>query len=111
MKKRVSIALILFAAFSAHATGKISSLECQSQSLKDAKKLLEFYSDNDDRIAIDESAKPLPQIKNPANKKQKFDVLEVWGNVYKGKYRMRLIYSSKDDCVLMGEEIMGYSDL
>ena len=41
----------------------------------------------------------------------KFDVLEVWGHIYKGDYRMRFIYAQiKDSCTLMGEEILEASD-
>jgi hypothetical protein len=41
----------------------------------------------------------------------KFDVLEVWGHIYKADYRMRFIYAQiKDSCTLMGEEILEASD-
>jgi len=37
-------------------------------------------------------------------------VLEVWGHIYKGQYRMRLIYArSPKDCVLVGQEILEYA--
>jgi hypothetical protein len=39
-------------------------------------------------------------------------VLEVWGHIYKGRYRMRLIYHPlAGECVLMGQEILEYADL
>ena len=57
-------------------------------------------------------ARPLPSIANPANPKQRFDVLEVWGDVYKGRYRMRLeYYRSGGSCVLMGQEILEHASL
>jgi hypothetical protein len=36
----------------------------------------------------------------------------VWGSIYKGDYRMRLIYYvSGNDCTLMGQEILEYASL
>jgi hypothetical protein len=41
----------------------------------------------------------------------KFDVLEVWGYIYKAEYRMRFIYAQiPDTCLLMGQEIIEASD-
>ena len=63
-------------------------------------------------MEIDKSVKELTPIRNPANKKQLFDVLEVWGYIYKGQYRMRLIYARlPGECVLMGQEILEYASL
>lgn len=91
------------------AAAQSSSLVCKQEALNASQKLLAFYRDNDDRIAIDDKVTPLAKIKNPANAKQFFDVLETWGYIYKGRYRMRLIYSS--DCTLMGEQILEYASL
>ncbi len=56
--------------------------------------------------------KVLAPIRNPANKKQSFDVLEVWGTIYKGQYRMHLIYAQLGgSCVLMGQEILEHASL
>jgi hypothetical protein len=36
----------------------------------------------------------------------------VWGNIYKGQYRMRFIYARQQkECVLMGQEIIEYAKL
>jgi hypothetical protein len=73
---------------------------------------LSFHTDGDDRAEVEPSAKPLPSISNPANKSQKFVVLEVMGYVYKGEYRMRLIYyPMANDCLLMGQEILELANL
>jgi hypothetical protein len=86
--------------------------QCASSALTQAKKLLNFHSDGDDRIEISPEVKELPAILNPANKKQKFQVLEVWGNIYKGSYRMRLIYYPMgNNCVLMGQEVLEIANL
>ena len=41
----------------------------------------------------------------------RFDVLEVWGFIYKAEYRMHFLYAQiPGDCVLMGQEILEASD-
>jgi hypothetical protein len=66
----------------------------------------------DGRIEIDASVKVLAPIRNPANRAQRFDVLEVWGHIYTGDYRMRLIHARlPDECVLMGQEALEYASL
>jgi hypothetical protein len=65
------------------------------------------------RIEIRPEVTALAPIKNPVNPKQSFDVLEVWADIYKGRYRMRLLYYTNipGQCVLMGQEILEYADL
>jgi hypothetical protein len=54
--------------------------------------------------------KQLPPVKTLKGK-GKFDVLEVWGHIYKADYRMRFIYAPiQESCTLMGEEILDASD-
>lgn len=85
---------------------------CAPAARAQAKKLLELHIGHDDRIEIDAPVKQLAPIRNPANKQQSFDVLEVWGFVNKGQYRMRFIYvQSSDQCLLMGEEILEHAGL
>ena len=85
---------------------------CASAAGAQAQKLLVFHFGPDARIEIDKSVKVLPPIRNPANRAQRLDVLEVWGRIYKGQYRMRLIYAqSPKDCVLMGQEVLEYASL
>ncbi len=85
---------------------------CSSAATEQAKKLLAFHFGPDQRIEIDKSVKKLAPIRNPANRKQLLDVLEVWGYIHKGQYRMRFIYARlPGECVLMGQEIMEYADL
>lgn len=83
---------------------------CSEDALKQARKLLQFhFEQEEDRIEIDKAVKELPSIQNPANREQKFQVLEVWGYIYKGRYRMRFIYfRSGKSCVLVGQEILEY---
>lgn len=88
-------------------------LPCQVEAVTQARKLLAFHSDNDDRAHVDESSvRQLPSIVNPANKKQRFLVLEAQGHIYKGNYRVRLIYYPlQKECVLMGQEILELANL
>ncbi len=88
------------------ASDNLSSLKCKENAVIDAKKILAFYKENDDRIIIDSNVKSLPKISNPENPNQIFDVVETWGYIYKGKYRIRLTYSSSLNCTLMGEDIL-----
>lgn len=86
--------------------------ECSAPAIAQARKLLSFHSDGDDRIAIDDKVKELPSLKNPADAQQRFQVLEVWGCIYKARYRMRLIYAPMGgSCTLMGQEVLEFAKL
>ena len=85
---------------------------CANDATERAKKLLTLHFGVDDRIAIEPAVTLLKPLRNPINKKQWFDVLEVWGNIYKGRYRMHFIYAREpSECVLMGQEILEYANL
>jgi len=85
---------------------------CAPAARAQAHKLLAFHVDGDDRIEIDTSVRTLLSMRNPANRLQRFDVLEVWGRIYKGQYRLRLIYARiPNECVLMGQEVLEYAGL
>lgn len=85
---------------------------CASAALKQADALLRLHADNDARMEIEQTVKVLPSLKNPVNSKQRFDVLEVWGFIYKGQYRMRFIYAQMPgDCMLMGQEVLEHASL
>jgi len=83
---------------------------CAADALSRAKQLLTFHFGPDDRIAVENTVKHLPSIRNPASPAQKLDVLEVWGNIYKERYRMRFIYynSRPTCCLLVGQEVLEY---
>ncbi len=86
---------------------------CASDAISRAKPLLTLHFGEGDRISIEDQAKELPSIRNPANPKQRLKVYEVWGFIYKGEYRMRFIYyaSAASGCTLMGQEILEYARL
>lgn len=107
MKKSFTI-LMLLASFNALS----ATPQCSSEAVTQAKKLLSFHVDGDDRAEVAPRVKQLPSLANPANKAQKLTVLEVMGFVYKGEYRMRFIYHPiGKDCLLIGQEILELSDL
>jgi hypothetical protein len=57
-------------------------------------------------MSIDDNVTVLNPLKNPVGK-DKYSVLEVTGTIYKGTYRMRLIYGKAgNECVLVGQEIL-----
>ena len=83
---------------------------CSGAAIEQAPKLLAFHFGPDSRIEIDKTAKALAPIRNPANRAQRLDVLEVWGHIYKGQYRRRFVYmQSAKECVLVGQEILEYA--
>jgi len=107
--KSATCAVLLFLTSLAHAE---PAHHCSNAAVEQAKKLLAFHFGPDNRIEIDRSVKVLTPIHNPANKEQLLDVLEVWGYIYKGLYRMRFIYARlPGECVLMGQEILEYASL
>lgn len=85
---------------------------CASDARARAEKLLAFHMDDDSRLDIDDVTKTLAPLRNPSDVKQKFDVIEVTGYVYKATYRMRLIYAQlPGECVLVGQEILEMTSL
>ena len=87
----IGIALTIASVVSAQSSSAPAQKphRCATAALARAPKLLAFHFGPDSRIEIDKSAKVLAPIRNPANSAQRFDVLEVWGHIYKGDYRMR----------------------
>ena len=68
------------------------------------------FEDNTADVGIGDEVKELAPIK-ALKGSGKFDVLEVWGFIYKAEYRMHFIYAQiPDECLLMGQEILEASD-
>ncbi len=110
--KKTSHAVITCVLLGVTGLSYAKSPECSVPAIAQARKLLNFHADGDDRIEIDKAVKELPSLKNPANEQQRFQVLEVWGYIYKARYRMRLIYAPMGgSCALMGQEVLEYAKL
>jgi hypothetical protein len=111
-----SVGIALTLASIAHAQPSSAPAQkahrCAPAALAQAPRLLAFHFGPDSRIEIDKSVKVLAPIRNPANTAQRFDVLEVWGHIYKGDYRMRFLYARvPGECVLMGQEVLEFASL
>lgn len=79
---------------------------CAAEAVKAAEKLLKLHSEGDDRATVEGQARKIGTVK-PLVGKGALDVLEVEGSVYKGNYRIRLIYAQiPGTCALMGQEIL-----
>ena len=110
----IGIALTLTSIVSAQTSSAPAQKphRCATAAIAQAPKLLAFHFGPDSRLEIDKSAKVLAPIRNPANSAQRFDVLEVWGHIYKGDYRMRFLYARvPGECLLMGQEVLEYASL
>jgi len=85
---------------------------CSADAVAKATLLLRFHGGDEagQPVDVENGVKVLAPIK-ALKGNGRFDVLEVWGHIYKAAYRMRLIYAQiKGACVLMGEEILEASD-
>ena len=90
-----------------------SSNTIEHSAIAHAKDLLVFHVGEDTiadgklKWSVDEPAKEVGSVPSIDGTKM-YKVFEVWGHVYKGRYRMRLAYdvADKGDFVLMGEEIL-----
>jgi hypothetical protein len=105
MKRALVLSLLGF--FANISYGKPME-DCSTRTRIYADKLLELHVDNDERMEIDPKVKQVSPIMNPFGK-GKFSVEEIWGDVYKGKYRMRFIYAKiEGECILIGQEILEF---
>ncbi len=94
------------------ASGPALAHPCDEDAISRAEPLLRLHFNAEDStpIGIDNTVKQLPPIK-ALKGDGKFDVLEVWGHIYKSDYRMRFIYAQfSEACVLMGQEILEASN-
>jgi hypothetical protein len=80
--------------------------QCAANAIEQAEKLLKFHSENSKQATVDQRVKVVEPVSALSGKGQ-FDVLEVEGFVYKGTYRIHLIYAQiSGSCLLMGQEIL-----
>lgn len=64
----------------------------------------------DKPVHIEDAVVVLRSIPNPAARKQRFDVLELRGHLYRSRYRIRMIYAQVPGaCQLMGQEILEHA--
>jgi len=100
---------LLFVCTLAHAEPRH---RCAPDAIKQAKALLIFHTGAETNVGVDDTVKVLAPLRNPVNRRQSFDVIEVQGYVYRANYQMRLIYARVPGaCVLVGQEIIERSSL
>jgi hypothetical protein len=104
----------LAAIFLVSASAGAAAHPCDQDAIERATPLLTLQYDSGDdeavNLAIDDTVKTLAPVR-ALKGSGKFDVLEVWGHIYKADYRMHVIYAQGDDsCLLMGQEILEASD-
>ena len=86
--------------------------QCGEQARAQAERLLAFHVGPDDRISIRTEVEQLDSVPNPGAPEETLQHLEVWGDIYKGRYRMRFLYADVyDGCLLMGQSIMEFAEL
>jgi hypothetical protein len=94
------------------ATALAQPHACAADAIAKAEQLLRFHGEVQagQPAAVDQTVKVLPPVK-ALKGNRRFDVLEVWGHIYKADYRIRLIYARiKSSCALLGQEILEASD-
>ncbi len=107
MKPVLPAALI----YSALLVAPAAAHPCDGDAIDRATPLLQLhFEDSQADVGVSDEVRELAPIKALAGS-GRFDVLEVWGYIYKAEYRMRFIYAQiPDSCVLMGQEIIEASD-
>lgn len=88
------------------------TVPCAEQALAQAPELLRFHYGEAVPVHVDEVVRSRPRIRNPGNRAQKLDVVEVTGNIYRASYRMRfLFFVNQGQCALVGQEILEHANL
>lgn len=107
----MKIALAAAALGATVAAAPAAAHPCDADARERAAPLLRFhFEDQQADVGIGDEVKLLPPL-NALTGGGKFDVLEVWGYIYKAEYRMRFIYAQiSGECLLMGQEIIEASN-
>jgi hypothetical protein len=102
----VAVALFCMSGAAGHAQ---TSHLCSADAAVKARALLALHLDDAElakSLAVDPAVKVLAPAK-ALKGSGRFDVLELWGHVYKADYRIRFLYAQiKGSCVLMGQEVL-----
>ncbi len=107
----MKLALAVAALLTAAAVAPASAHPCDADAQARAVPLLQLhFEDPQADVGVGDEVTELAPVK-ALKGGGKFDVLEVWGYIYKAEYRMRFIYAQiPGTCLLMGQEIIEASD-
>jgi hypothetical protein len=105
--RRMSVVAIAISTLVVSAHAQETTHPCAADALKRAEPLLRLQAEGADQpLDVEKTVKVLAPVK-ALKGKGRFDVLEVWGHVYKATYRMHFIYAQiPNSCALMGQEIL-----
>lgn len=104
--------LMLPALVGASTMAHAETIACADQARSKAAELLRFHYGEPVPVHVDEEVRARPRMRNPGNREQKLDVVEVTGKIYRASYRMRFIFFVNDgQCALLGQEILEHADL
>ena len=106
MKTALALAVLLAA-----AATSAGAHECDADARERAVPLLQLqFEDPEAEVGVGDAVRELAPVK-ALKGSGRFDVLEVWGYIYKAEYRMRFLYAQiPGSCLLMGQEIIEASD-
>jgi hypothetical protein len=109
--RAMNLVLAVAALITAAASAPANAHPCGADAQTRAVPLLQLHlEDPQVEVGIGDEVSELAPIK-ALKGSGRFDVLEVWGYIYKAEYRMRFIYAQiPDTCLLMGQEIIEASD-
>ncbi len=109
---KYSAALLVLALAGVSNGSRADTVPCARQALAQAPELLRFHYGETVPVHVDEAVRSRPRIRNPGNRAQKLDVVEVTGNIYRASYRMRfLFFVNAGECALVGQEILEHANL
>ncbi len=106
-----TVVALVFLAAAATAASPAAAHECDGDAQARAVPLLQLqFEDPGMDVGVGDEVTELAPLR-ALKGNGKFDVLEVWGYIYKAEYRMRFIYAQiPGSCLLMGQEIIEASD-
>ena len=112
MKISLSACMASLLALAASSQVRAEWVPCADQARTQAAELLRFHYGEPVEVHVNPEVKARPRIRNPGNREQVLDVLEVTGNIYRASYRMRFIFFVNDgQCALVGQEILEHASL
>jgi hypothetical protein len=104
---------VILAATLATATTNLQAStqhRCADDARQLAMSLLSHHvSPTEHTVHIDSKVSVLTPVRHPSKRNLVLDRIEVWGFVYKGHFRMRMLYlRGTKECHVVGQEVLTY---